>query len=295
MNGSTARRRGPRLAYCAGLDGLRGFAVAAVLLYHGGVSPVGGGFLGVEAFFVLSGFLITSLLLAEASERGSTGLVAFWGRRARRLLPALFAVVLVIGVYYALAGPEHAVPGLKDDGLATLLYFGNWHQIATAGNYFVQAGPVSPLKHTWSLAIEEQFYICWPLLTAGVAWFARRAGVRARSRRPLVALLVVTGAGVLIASIDTALRFHRDHTPSGAYYATDSRAGGLLVGAMLAVALALRTESIVVSGQSSRSGTPRRWLGRCGLVALVVVLMLIHLGAAPSEGRYAWRGMTALA
>jgi hypothetical protein len=109
----------------AGLDGIRALSVVAVLLFHGGVPWAGGGFLGVEAFFVLSGFLITSLLVLEW-QRGSTiALRAFWGRRARRLLPALLCLVAVIGIYYANAGPDNSVPGLKDDGLATLLYVGN--------------------------------------------------------------------------------------------------------------------------------------------------------------------------
>src|SRR5947207_9254473 len=102
--------------YYRGLDGLRGLAVAAVVLYHGGVSWAQGGFLGVEAFFVLSGFLITSLLVAEWRRSSSIQLRAFWARRARRLLPALLCLVSVIGIYYAVAGPSQAVPGLKGDG-----------------------------------------------------------------------------------------------------------------------------------------------------------------------------------
>ena len=165
-----------------GLDGLRGLAVIAVVLYHGGVSWAAGGFLGVEAFFVLSGFLITSLLVAEWTRSGSIRLRAFWGRRARRLLPALLCLVSVIGVYYAFAGPAKAIPGLKADGLSTLLYAGNWHQIASGSSYFGATGPVSPLKHTWSLAIEEQFYLFWPLLLLGVLWLLRRT--QAADRRP---------------------------------------------------------------------------------------------------------------
>jgi hypothetical protein len=123
MNGSASSGRRIELAHHRGLDGLRGLAVAAVLLYHGGVSWAQGGFLGVEVFFVLSGFLITSLLLAEWSRTQTVALRAFWARRARRLLPALFVLVAVIGVYYALAGPAKAIPGFLGDGLSTLLYY----------------------------------------------------------------------------------------------------------------------------------------------------------------------------
>jgi Acyltransferase family len=174
-------------------------AVVGVLLYHGGVSWDQGGFLGVEMFFVLSGFLITSLLVSEWADSATVVLRAFWARRARRLLPALFAVVLAIGVYYALAGATKAVPGLQSDGISTLLYFSNWHQIAAGTNYFAATGPVSPLQHTWSLAIEEQFYLLWPLLVLAVLRLARRAGASPRrSLQVLLGLLALDGAVVVL-------------------------------------------------------------------------------------------------
>ncbi len=170
MSQSVPAGRRTQQSHYRGLDGLRGLAVAMVVLYHGGLSWAQGGFLGVEAFFVLSGFLITSLLVGEWGRSRSIELGAFWARRARRLLPALLVLVSVIGIYYAVAGPSQAVPGLKGDGLSTLLYAGNWHQISTGSSYFGATGPVSPLKHTWSLAIEEQFYLFWPLLLFAVLW-----------------------------------------------------------------------------------------------------------------------------
>src|SRR5579884_498695 len=192
------RRRAQRveLKHYDGLDGLRGIAVLAVILFHGGVGWLTGGFLGVELFFVLSGFLITSLLLSEWLQ--STGIVlrSFWARRARRLLPALFVLVLVIGIYYASAGPSKAVPGFWGDGLAALFYYSNWHQVAAGTSYFAASGPVSPFQHTWSLAIEEQFYVFWPLIVLAVlGWILHRG--RGRSRLgALRSLLALTLAGL---------------------------------------------------------------------------------------------------
>src|ERR1700748_3312949 len=233
-------RRRPHVALpqYPGLDGLRGVAVAAVLLYHGGVSWSGGGFLGVEVFFVLPGFLITSLLVAEWGRSGAIALRAFWARRARRLLPALFALVAAIGVYYALAGPTKAIPGLQGDGIATLLYISNWHQVAAGTNYFAATGPVSPLEHTWSLAIEEQFYLVWPLAVLGVLWLGARRSP-GDPRRPLVLLLALSLAGALASGLDMALMFDGGRNLTRVYYGTDTRASGLLIGASVAVGLAL--------------------------------------------------------
>src|SRR6201986_152679 len=233
--------RGPRhvaLPQYPGLDGLRALAVVAVLLYHGGVSWSGGGFLGVEMFFVLSGFLITSLLVAEWGRSGRIALRAFWARRARRLLPALFVLVAAIGVYYAVEGATKAVPGLQGDGIATLLYFSNWHQVAAGTNYFAASGPVSPLEHTWSLAIEEQFYVVWPLLVLGILGYARRRG--ASDRRSLQVLLGLSLGGAALAATEMALLFAGGHGLDRVYYGTDTRATGLLLGASLAIALAIR-------------------------------------------------------
>src|SRR4051794_1848700 len=219
--------------YHPGLDGIRALSVIAVLLFHAGASWAGGGFLGVEAFFVLSGYLITSLLVLEWQRSSTIGLRAFWGRRARRLLPALLCLVAVIGVYYANAGQEANIPGLKDDGLAALLYVGNWHQIAVGSGYFVANGPVSPLQHTWSLAIEEQFYVLWPLLVIGILAVTVRLrrwprAVRLPSR--LHALLAVCGVGAIASTVDAGLRMHGGAGLDRVYYGTDTRASGLLVG-----------------------------------------------------------------
>ena len=276
-------RRRPHVAlpHYPGLDGLRALAVLAVLLYHGGVSWSGGGFLGVEMFFVLSGFLITSLLVAEWARTDRIALRAFWARRARRLLPALFALVAAIGVYYALAGPTKAVPGLKDDGISTLLYLSNWHQIVAGTNYFAASGPVSPLQHTWSLAIEEQFYLLWPLLVLGVLALARRRG--ATDRRALGVLLGLSLAGVGGAAVEMALLFASGRGLDRVYYGTDTRATGLLIGASLAIALIRR--------HRFPAAAPRRvppWTGHALGAASLLLLPVLAAGLLVADGSDAW-------
>jgi peptidoglycan/LPS O-acetylase OafA/YrhL len=268
------------LPHYPGLDGLRGLAVLGVLLYHGGVGWADGGFLGVEVFFVLSGFLITSLLVTEWSQSGTIALRAFWGRRARRLLPALFCLVFVIGVYYAVEGSSEALPGLRDDGISTLLYFGNWHQIAVGSSYFAATGPVSPLQHTWSLAIEEQFYVLWPLLVLAVLAFVLR---RSRSpHRSLRVLLAISVIGALASAIEVALLFDHGRGLDRVYYGTDTRAFGLLVGASLAIGLSIARRRPAKSG-AGRPGAGERVLGLGSVVVLGAVLAAMHF-ARGSDG-----------
>jgi peptidoglycan/LPS O-acetylase OafA/YrhL len=274
-----------KLSHRAGLDGLRGLAVVAVLLYHGGVAWANGGFIGVEVFFVLSGFLITSLLVVEWRESSTIALGAFWARRARRLLPALFSIVVVIGLYYAVEGPTKAIPGLKQDGIATLLYVSNWHQIAAGANYFAASGPVSPFEHTWSLAIEEQFYIFWPGLVLAALWLTgRRLGKARRSqRRSLQMLLAISIAGAVASAVEMALLFDGGRGLNRVYYGTDTRAASLLIGASLAIGLNVwhsrpgRTRST----EAPRSGYQLAVLAAAGLVA---ILLMLHF----ANGSSAW-------
>ncbi|MFD0823325.1 acyltransferase family protein, partial [Micromonospora zhanjiangensis] len=171
---------GRRFTYQPALDGLRALAVAAVLAFHGGVAALPGGFLGVDAFFVLSGFLITSLLLAEHRATGRLDLVAFWGRRVRRLLPALLVVLVVALLVSRRLLPATEIGALRWDALAALGYVANWRMADRDGDYFAATGSPSPLQHTWSLGIEEQFYLLWPVLVAVLLGWAAGRGDRHR-------------------------------------------------------------------------------------------------------------------
>jgi peptidoglycan/LPS O-acetylase OafA/YrhL len=249
------------------LDGLRGIAVAAILLFHLGVHPFRTGFLGVDVFFVISGFLITSLLLSEADRTGRISLGRFWARRIRRLLPALVVFLLVVAAVGALVGTVSERRSLRGDLLATTTYVANWHLIGTS-NYFVDVGIDSPLEHTWSLAIEEQFYLIWPLVIAGALVWLR---VRRRT------LVIVATAGAIIS---VALLFARWQTGSveRAYMGTDARVFEPLIGALGA---------IVVTSVWARRTLPRhaRWITpvSAGLVALGLATI-----SAEGPGYFTW-------
>jgi peptidoglycan/LPS O-acetylase OafA/YrhL len=197
-----------------------------VLLYHAGLPWIPGGFLGVEVFFVISGYLITSLLLAEWHERGRVDLKAFWLGRARRLLPALYLVLAVTLAFAVLFLPDE-VARLRGDAIAAFGYVTNWYLVFGQESYFETVGRPSLLQHLWSLAIEEQFYVLWPLV------FAVGMGTMAalwRRRGLLVAVLAGSAGSALLM----AILYQPGVDPSRIYYGTDTRAAGLLVGVALA-------------------------------------------------------------
>ncbi len=214
--------------YRPGLDGVRALAVLAVVLYHlgttGGPRTLPGGFLGVDVFFVLSGYLITSLLVAEYRRRGRIGLGQFYLRRARRLLPALYLLLgaVVIAAWW-LPAQAHR---LRGDVLAALAYVTNWWLIFQKTSYFGDTNPPL-LDHLWSLAVEEQFYLLWPLLLIALLWL-----VRGRTGLALAfALLGAAGSTILMAVLYSPWQ-----DASRVYFGTDTRAAALLVGAALALA-----------------------------------------------------------
>jgi peptidoglycan/LPS O-acetylase OafA/YrhL len=225
------------------LDGVRAIAILGVILYHLGFGWASGGYLGVDLFFVLSGFLITSLLVEEWCTSDRIRLVAFWGRRARRLLPALLLVLIAISLYAVVNGQLSSptsggaaidLSGLRGDALATLFYVANWHAIFVHQSYFAQFSTPSPLQHTWSLAIEEQFYLMWPLVIVGLLKWSPKHW------RSLGIGLCVLGA--LASAAAMAVLYHAGADPSRVYYGTDTRAFDLLMGAALAMVAAGRAQ-----------------------------------------------------
>jgi peptidoglycan/LPS O-acetylase OafA/YrhL len=293
-----ARGPGPGFAYRPALDGVRALAVTAVLLFHGGVSVLRGGFLGVDAFFVLSGFLITSLLLAEHAQAGRIRLAAFWGRRARRLLPALLVVLVVVAVAGRYLLPDVDLVLLRGDALAALAYVANWRMIYRGSDYFTQNAAPSPLQHTWSLGIEEQFYWLWPLIVLGLLMFAARW---AAGRR---AVFAVCTAGILGSAVAAAALYKPDDV-NRAYFGTDTRAQALLIGCALATipmtptwSQARRRRLLGVLALAGTLGTAwlwthadgtDAWLYRGGftVAALAVAAVLAHAVASPG-GPTAW-------
>ncbi|HEY1740654.1 MAG TPA: acyltransferase, partial [Acidimicrobiia bacterium] len=218
-----AQTRG-RIAYQPPLDGIRALAVLAVIAYHLNYGWAKGGFLGVDVFFVLSGYLITTLLLREWDTDRHIDLVAFWGRRARRLFPALLLVLLAAALAAVWFTPADQLARLRGDAIAALLYVANWRFILSGQSYFDLFNAPSPLRHLWSLAIEEQFYLLWP----PIVYVALRAR---RSRRVLGLICVV---GIIASAVCMAMLFHANDV-SRAYYGTDSRCQTILVGCLLAV------------------------------------------------------------
>ncbi len=214
------------LPYLPGLDGLRALAVVAVLLYHAELTWLPGGFLGVEIFFVISGYLITVLLLTEWRQLGRVDLKGFWIRRARRLLPALY-LLLVLTLAYAVVFLPGEVAGLRDDVIAALGYVTNWYLVLGHESYFEAVGRPSLLKHLWSLAVEEQFYLLWPpVLALGLSLGAERW----RQRRVLLVALF----GAVASALLMVILYRPEVDPSRVYFGTDTRATGLLMGAALA-------------------------------------------------------------
>jgi peptidoglycan/LPS O-acetylase OafA/YrhL len=251
-----------RLAYLPALDGVRAAAVVAVMMFHGGISFMNGGFMGVDAFFVLSGFLITSLLVGEWRQSLTIKLASFWARRARRLLPALLLMLLFVAFFASVIVPEGTYGALRLDALSTLLYVSNWHFILVGSNYFNETASASPLIHTWSLAVEEQFYLIWPLVVLAVLHFTK-------SLKVLLGVCVVAGVA---SAVEMSILYDPTNV-NRVYLGTDTRAQCLFIGCALAVALVIVTQrhheqGRLAAGQLWRPATER---GRalCGVAGIV--------------------------
>jgi peptidoglycan/LPS O-acetylase OafA/YrhL len=272
-----------RVPYLPGLDGMRAIAVVIVMIYHANSDWLPGGYLGVEIFFVISGYLITLLLVAETEKAGRVDLTQFWMRRARRLLPALFTMMLLLTVWTALF--ERAALGkLRGDVLAGVFYVSNWYQIWTGAGY-TEANDFAPLRHLWSLAVEEQYYVIWPLVMVGLLGVgARRVANRA--------LWLFTAA--VVVTILTAVLFYEgpigtpEITPDAyweiggrpisiidsLYLSTITRAGGLLLGG--AFALIWRPRA-VMRGPLREKGPQLDLTAFLGLLILAVMSWYVYL------------------
>ncbi|MFI5054256.1 MAG: acyltransferase family protein, partial [Acidimicrobiia bacterium] len=245
------------LQHLPGLDGLRGFAVVAVLAFHGGFSWAIGGYLGVSLFFTLSGFLICRLLVAERATTGRIRLGRFWDRRFRRLAPAAMAALALIVVFgFTVATPSQRY-NLGGDIRAALAYLANWHLYFGGQSYAAIFTDPSPVQHFWSLAIEEQFYLVFPLVVAATLAVFRG------SRRALSAVLLALACGSF--ALQLAFTNH-----DRAYYGTDTRALELLAGALLALAL-VKSERRVTRGNRAA------WtFGTAAVATAVVVAWMWH-------------------
>ncbi len=243
---------------------MRAVAVILVVLFHLRVPGFAAGYLGVDVFFVLSGFLITSLLIAEMQEHGRIALAAFWSRRVRRLLPALALLLLAVALVTWLTATYSERASIRGDLLASTAYLANWRFIATS-SYFVSTGIESPLQHTWSLAIEEQFYLLWPLALAGAMAVFHRARL---------SVTVLGVFGVIVSAAAMAWLFGPDSVER-AYMGTDARMFEPLVGALGAVWVATSR----ARGWLERHGRPVLWFG-----VMVVLLDLIVI--RPGDAYY---------
>ena len=292
------------MGYLPGLDGVRALAVLGVLLYHADLEWIPGGFLGVDVFFVLSGFLITSLLLEEFDRSGRIDFGRFYLGRARRLLPALILMLLVVAAVVALFFRD-AAASLRADIVASVFYVNNWWYVLNDASYFEFIGRPPLLKHLWSLAVEEQFYLVWPLLAFLAMRVARRRGVRLLA----IGMALTSTAWMIFLSVQNGFPDYAD--PSRVYFGTDAHAMGLLIGAALATAWRpgrLRTEvpaiaRVLITGAGIAAlvavigffvfvGEFTPWMYQRGgfLLLALIVALLIAMATHPASPLGGWMG-----
>lgn len=310
--GPDLSRPAPDMGYIPGLDGVRALAVIGVLLFHGGNPWLPGGFLGVDVFFVLSGFLISTILLQQLQWRGRIDFGAFYRGRARRLLPALIAVLALSAVLVATIARDGASQ-FREHVVPSLFFFANWSFIFDDQSYFEAVGRPSVLQHLWSLAVEEQFYLLWPLL---LLFLFRRGGRPGVARTAMVIALVSTLA---MAVLSVVWNVPSAGDASRLYMGTDTHCMSLLVGAALAAvfrpgamprslppvrAAALSLIGVaataVVIGSFAWVTESSNWLYRGGFIAVafasaVMIAVICHpaawLGAAFAIAPLRWIGL----
>lgn len=261
-----------RLTHLSALDGLRGVAVAAVVIYHLSPDTLSGGFLGVDVFFVLSGFLITSLLLTEIGSRSGVSLRNFYLRRFRRLAPAMVLVLATLAGYSAFLADPVELSRLRSHGLASLLWVANWQFIFDDTSYTEALTGASPLRHMWSLAIEEQFYILFPLLLVGLVLLTRG---RAVGLRP--ALIATAAVGAVASAVWMAVVYDPAEGIERAYFGTDTHAHGLLTGVVLGA---------ILVGRPPTGGRAARWLAIAAVPAAVVVVGSFVIASESADWLY---------
>ena len=251
----------PQKQFRPDIEGLRAVAVIAVVLFHAGVPGVGGGFIGVDVFFVVSGFLITGLLWREAASSGTVRLARFYAARARRLLPAAVAVLVATCVAAAVLLPPLQARSVIGDGIASALYVGNYRFAIQGTDYLAADTPPSPMQHYWSLGVEEQFYLLWPALIIGTAWLLARVARRTGATAPKSAAPYVLVLGLAAAASFTISLAWTDSWPSWAFFSLPTRAWELAVGGLVAL----------TAGAWGRLPGPSAALVGWGGLALIVV------------------------
>ena len=259
-------QRQKRSRYIPALDGLRAFAVLAVIFYHMGLGWAPGGLIGVTVFFVISGYLINGLLVAEYDRSGTISLKGFWLRRARRLLPAILTSIVGIAALCTLFN-HVLLDKMRPDILPSLLFYNNWWQIFGDVSYFDMAGAASPLKHFWSLSIEEQFYVVWPILLL----ILYRIGLKKTGIRRIALVLAI------LSAVEMGLLYDpHNPDPSRIYYGTDTRAMSLLIGVWLAFAA---PSAAFGRYKPERESKPAGWIAFnvLGLAALAGLIAIVGL------------------
>jgi peptidoglycan/LPS O-acetylase OafA/YrhL len=294
-------RRSAQTGFRPDIEGLRAIAVLAVVLFHADMPGVGGGYVGVDVFFVISGFLITGLLWREVSTAGTVRLRRFYGARARRLLPASATVGVITAIGAAVLLPPLQARTVMGDGIASALYVSNYRFLLEGDDYFAADLPVSPFQHYWSLGVEEQFYLVWPALMIGTAWLIRRARRRTKARatsapssqRPYLVVLA------LVAAVSFAMSLVVTYVlPPAAFFSLPTRAWQLAAGGLVALTAGqwrrLPPRAAAITGWAglgvillacTQLGTHTLYPGTAALLPVLGAVLVIGAGCAtPAQG-----------